>query len=164
MLDVKKLLVKLIEASSLDYNHPVGTVYSTTDASFNPNTAWGGTWEPLPEGYVLMSGSDSGSYVVGTDATSSGFKEYGDNTKNIQTSNLPAHSHTIGSEDRYFLAMNKSPDRSITRTNVASGSAKTVYTGENAIVRSSATDSTGSGSAFNVMQKSIAVYTWIRTA
>lgn len=27
-----------------DFNHPIGTIYETTDANFNPANQWGGTW------------------------------------------------------------------------------------------------------------------------
>ena len=28
----------------LNFFYPVGSYYETSDATFNPNTAWGGTW------------------------------------------------------------------------------------------------------------------------
>jgi len=41
----------------LDFFYPVGTIYETEDANFNPNITWGGTWEKI-EGKVLV-GLDS---------------------------------------------------------------------------------------------------------
>ena len=41
---VEEYLKILQTKSQLDYYYPVGSYYETSDASFNPNTAWGGTW------------------------------------------------------------------------------------------------------------------------
>ena len=150
MLDVKKLLAKLIEASSLDYNHPIGSAYSTIDASFDPNDVWGGTWEKLPEGYVLLSGSDSGSYIVGDDtSTASGFKEYGENTHKLTENEMPSHRHLM-----YYANYQRG-----TGSNATMG-----YLSQSTQSNSSNTQYTGGGQAHNIMQKSIAVYWWIRTA
>lgn len=35
--------------------HPVGSYYETSDANFNPNTAWGGTWVLDTPGRVMVS-------------------------------------------------------------------------------------------------------------
>lgn len=151
MLDIKKLLAKLIEASSLDYNHPIGSAYSTIDSSFDPNNVWGGTWKKLPEGYVLLSGSKSGSYKVGDDtSTGSGYKEYGENTHTLTVSEMPSHTHNA--QMHY---------------NAGSGSAYAVEVTSSAVKwswRSDRIQNTGGGQAHNIMQKSIAVYWWIRTA
>lgn len=44
--------------------HPVGEYYWTSNASFNPATAWGGTWERIQDGRVLIS--NNGSHSVGS--------------------------------------------------------------------------------------------------
>lgn len=36
--------------------HPVGTVYFTADANFDPEMQFGGDWVELPEGYVIQTG------------------------------------------------------------------------------------------------------------
>lgn len=178
--------------SLLDLAHPKGSTYGTvlpptinghsyddgnlTDADkdacgdtwFDPRIMWGGTWGLMPEGYILLSGSESGSYQVGTDSTSSGYKEYGANTKNITVSNMPSHDHAVNESDsKYFLTVDKSPDNAVSRRTIKNGTGSNLQYNlysENAITRTSATGSRGSGSPFNVMQKSVAVYTWIRTA
>ena len=38
--------------------HPVGSIYETTDVSFNPNVEWGGTWELMEDGRFLLSSSE----------------------------------------------------------------------------------------------------------
>lgn len=39
--------------------HPVGSIYETTDVSFNPNVEWGGTWELMDDGRFLLSSSEN---------------------------------------------------------------------------------------------------------
>lgn len=44
-----------IKAEMLDIFYPIGTYYETSDATFNPNTAWGGTWVEDTAGRVLVA-------------------------------------------------------------------------------------------------------------
>lgn len=46
----------------LDFFYPVGSYYETSDTSFDPNTAWGGTWVKETGGQVHVS--SGGSYSV----------------------------------------------------------------------------------------------------
>lgn len=48
----------------LDFFYPVDTIYETRNVNFNPNTAWGGTWERLPDGYVLQSASSGAGETI----------------------------------------------------------------------------------------------------
>ena len=43
---VETKLTKL-EQGLLNTFYPVGTYYETSDTKFNPNKAWGGTWESV---------------------------------------------------------------------------------------------------------------------
>lgn len=46
----------------LDLFYPVGSYYVTSDANFNPNESWGGTWNLDKDGSVLASqSSETGS-------------------------------------------------------------------------------------------------------
>lgn len=91
-----------------DFFYPVGSYYETSDASFDPNITWGGTWTKLGEGVVLMSGGGS-NYSVGT--------TYGGNTKNytpagsvsvtvathaITVAEMPSHNHGEKTLTAYF--------------------------------------------------------------
>lgn len=148
-----------------DLLRPVGSTYSTVDASFDPNDSWGGTWEKLPEGYVLLSGSESGSYQVGTDTTTSGYKEYGANDKRIEDANI-AHGHgfTQPTITSYYRNAVSYSSGSAARPYTSSGSSSTT---DWAKASGGSVHNLGTPSQradFNVMQKSIAVYTWIRTA
>lgn len=43
----------------IDLIYPVGSIYTTEDENFNPNTAWGGTWEKTAQGRFLEGASIS---------------------------------------------------------------------------------------------------------
>lgn len=53
--------ISTLKATILDMFFPIGTIYSTVDDNFNPNTSFGGTWTLLSKDQVLWS--------VGSDAT-----------------------------------------------------------------------------------------------
>lgn len=63
--------------------HPVGEYYWTSNTSFNPNTAWGGTWERIQDGRCLIS--NNGSHSVGSTG--------GSETVTLTLSQIPSHSH-----------------------------------------------------------------------
>ena len=64
--------------------HPVGEYYWTSNASFNPNTAWGGTWERIQDGRVLISDTIGGHEVGQTG---------GSETEVLTVDQIPQHSH-----------------------------------------------------------------------
>ena len=69
----------------IDIIYPVGTYYETTNANFNPNTAWAGTtWQRITDGRVLIAGG--GDYSVGNN--------YGEKTHKITVAEMPSHNHT----------------------------------------------------------------------
>lgn len=79
----------------LNYIYPVGTVYETADASFDPNTAWGGTWVEISGKFLLASSS---SHAVGQTGGAE-TKSYtpsgtvGGHTLTVQE--IPAHKHSV---------------------------------------------------------------------
>ena len=75
----------------LDIFYPVGSYYETSDADFNPNTAWGGTWVE----------DSRGKFLVGRDGGSDGiFDTVGETGGNVR------HTHNL-SEDGYALLVLK---------------------------------------------------------
>lgn len=44
--------------SVLDFFYPVGSIYISTSSTFNPQTAWGGTWKKTADGRCLIGASD----------------------------------------------------------------------------------------------------------
>ena len=69
----------------LDILHPVGSYYETSDTSFNPNTAWGGTWLQDSSGRVTvgLDGNDADFNTVG--------KTGGSKTYTLTLGNMPKY-------------------------------------------------------------------------
>ena len=66
---------------------PVGTIYTTTSSTFDPNVTFGGTWERYAKGRTLI-GVDVNDVNFNT-----GEKTGGSQTTILSVGNLPAHSH-----------------------------------------------------------------------
>ena len=64
--------------------HPVGTVYETTDLTFNPNSEWGGIWEKWEDGRFLLS-TKEGQYGVNAIG--------GEESHVLTTNEIPTHDH-----------------------------------------------------------------------
>ena len=135
--------------SMLDYCHPVGTIYETTDGNFDPATAWGGTWERIKDKFLLSAGD---TYTAGSTG--------GEATHKLTTSEMPSHSH------RSYV-YNSSGTTSWTPTygtyalTVGSVNNSSPVKTWGATV---ALDKTGGSSAHNNMPPYLAVYVWKRTA
>lgn len=71
----------------LDKFYPVGSYYETSDSSFNPNTAWGGTWVEDTAGRVLVA-MDTGTFTT-VGATG------GEETHTLTVSEMPSHVHKL---------------------------------------------------------------------
>lgn len=63
--------------------YPIGSYYFTSDNSFNPNNAWGGKWERIQDGRVLIS--ESITHSIGEIG--------GSETVSLTESQIPKHSH-----------------------------------------------------------------------
>lgn len=80
-------------ASVLDC-YPVGSYYETSDTSFNPNAAWGGTWVLDSQGRVTVA-QDSGTFgtvgaIGGTEAVS---HKHTTQAHALTPTEIPPHSH-----------------------------------------------------------------------
>lgn len=78
----------------LDFFYPVGTIYETADADFNPNTNWGGTWTKV-EGKMLIGANST--YKIGTTggAASQQYTPAGTVGNHKLTINeIPSHTHS----------------------------------------------------------------------
>ena len=80
----------MTQQEMFDMLYPVGSVYETANASFNPNTSWYGEWVEDDAGRVLVSAgtNDSATYTTGTTG--------GERTHVLTPSETAtkAHSHT----------------------------------------------------------------------
>ena len=93
----------------LNMFYPVGTIFESADASFNPNESWGGTWVEISGKFLLAAG---GSHSVGDTggAESVSYTPSGTVAGHTLTINeMPKHSHTqsiysYSSESGYLSA------------------------------------------------------------
>lgn len=132
-------------SSTLDFLnvfYPVGTYYETSNADFNPNTAWGGTWVEDSKGRVTV-GQDTNDTSFDTIGETGGEK-----THTLTTNEMPSHNHTIDNID-YGIA----------NDNVLGGSYPRM-----ALNGTVTSNSTGGGQAHNNLQPYIVVKRWHRTA
>lgn len=80
----------IIQKNMLDMFYPVGSYYETSNSSFDPNVSWGGTWENMNDGTVLIS---EGAYWNTIAA------QPGEKIGNVQTwlsiNQIPSHTHSV---------------------------------------------------------------------
>lgn len=75
---------KLSKEQILDMFYPVGTIYQTTDSTFDPAEKWGGTWETIKGRFLLSEGN---GYTAGSTG--------GEATHTLTTGEMPNHTHTM---------------------------------------------------------------------
>lgn len=154
--------------------YPVGSYYETSDGTFDPNTAWGGTWIKETEGNVHVSAGTNYMVNGATQASGAGAKDGG-------STEVPYHNHSVSSVN---IASSGGHSHTITSyykgSNAASGSARnTPNTGASsatnlATIASNTGKHTHSVPAHNTgyagtsgdnnMPPYINVYRWHRTA
>ncbi len=143
-LSLKKIIAKLLDNKAMiDRFYPVGSYYETSDASFNPNTAWGGTWVLEAEGQVHIGAGST--YTIGDTG--------GEETHTLTVDEMPSHNH----------------DGGILINNTVSGGARYYFPASSTTNGTNVSNSliignTGGGQAHNNMQPYIVVNRWHRTA
>lgn len=132
--------MKLNPKLLLDVMYPVGSYYETSNTSFNPNTAWGGTWIREDDGTTLVSYKSSGAFnkTIGTIV--------GEETHTLTVEEIPDHYHPFNTFSKIGSIAG------------GSGASGIIDWGDNPI------GSTGGGQAHNNVQPSKVVYRWHRTA
>lgn len=129
--------------SVLDFFYPVGSIYISTSSTFNPQTAWGGTWKKTADGRCLIGASDK--YPL----RSTG----GEAEHTLTVNEMPTHRHYSSRVNWY----NDLQTNGIS-VNIAAKSNLKVDGPYNY------TDYAGNSKAHNNMQPYLAVYIWERTA
>ena len=89
-----------LNAENLNFNftevinilHPIGEYFYTSDATFNPNTAWCGTWVLENDGTVLVSKSDT----TGSTFNAAVGAVVGEEKHTLTIDEMPSHSHAMG--------------------------------------------------------------------
>lgn len=156
---IKALDASIIETEKpnfLDLFYPVGSYYETQDSTFDPNTAWGGTWELEEEGLVHIGAGST--YNLGDTG--------GEKTHILTIDEMPSHIH-----DRITFVNNSGwtvgDNSGIGNTQVDAYTRR--FTGGYDSQTSNAashwnTSSTGNNQAHNNMQPYKVVNRWLRTA
>lgn len=157
-------LSKVYAQAKLDA-HPVGSIYESTDST-SPATLFGGTWEAMDAGRVLVA---QGKAATGTTFTAG--DTGGEETHTLTTSELPSHGHeaTIGSagghSHTFTLGFNTDKPEGKTPAPAGAsnyGSYTTSWAGDH--THSISISNTGGDAAHNIMQPYQVVYRWRRTA
>ena len=78
----------------LDFFYPVGSVYETADANFNPNNTWGGTWLKISGKFLLASGNGYNSGATGGSASVNYTPQGTVGGHTLTINEIPAHTHT----------------------------------------------------------------------
>lgn len=143
-----------LKSAVLSIFFPVGSIYTTTDDSFDPNITFGGTWTTHAAGRMLV-GKGSGSFatVGGTG---------GAETKTLATAELPSHTHFTASPTQADN-VSLTASNSISFKDDAGGDLDYQLSGA-ADPSLGLTSATGSGTAFSLMNPYIVVKFWRRTA
>lgn len=166
--------------------YPIGSIYMSVNST-SPAELFGGTWEALDQGRVLIGAGTT--YPAGS--------EGGEATHTLTTDEMPSHTHsgsiasagdhthTRGSLDAtgsfiavyrgnsasgVFSASNGSyhtkngtdSDGQLITLNLSGMSGSTSSSGSH--THSMSLNTTGSGAAHNIMQPYLSVYMWKRTA
>lgn len=175
--DLTAILQELsLPFSPLDY-YPIGAYFETSDSTFDPNNAWGGTWVLETAGYVHVSGDASNesspSYPVAkaNNNSGAGASDGGAKTVTLGTSQIPAHTHgskTLTGALNAYTWDSGGASGIVTKSQLAKNNAMNV--GSNIswqqynISATHTHDSVGGGGSHENMQPYINVYRWHRTA
>jgi len=73
---------KIGNESLIDFFYPIGSLYQSSDNTFNPNTKWGGTWLKI-----------EGRFILGSNSTKSVGDTGGNEKVTIEHRHLPDHTH-----------------------------------------------------------------------
>lgn len=130
--------IRYLGKALLDYLHPVGSVYQSTDST-SPADLFGGTWEQIKDVFLLAAGD---SHAVGSTG--------GEEKHVLTAAEMANHTHVYD-----YTGQSDATGTGAIKIVSPNGTAN-AYTGE-------ATSNCG-GQAHNNMPPYLAVYTWRRTA
>lgn len=126
--------------------YAVGAIYTTIDSSFDPNTAFGGTWEKIENKFLRGSGTDADGNTLSVGDTG------GEETHTLTIEEMPAHSHGYVSNS-FNTTMAGSGSNSVV-SGINSAGATTGTTG----------GSGGSANPFSILPPYLVVIYWKRVS
>ena len=130
--------IRYLGKALLDYLHPIGSIYQSTDAT-SPADLFGGTWEQIKDVFLLAAGD---SHAAGSTG--------GEEEHILTAAEMANHTHGYD-----YTGQSDATGTGAIKIVSPNGTAN-AYTGE-------ATSNCG-GQAHNNMPPYLAVYTWRRTA
>lgn len=156
-----------------DFVYPIGSYYETSDSSFNPNTAWGGTWVLETAGQVHVSAGTG--YTIGATggSTSKSYTPQGSVQNHTLTVNeMPSHAHipnnwVVVANSNYASYGDRIPGGTV---GAFSAKANAAANPDNYISNNTGGGAghnhgfSGTQASINVMQPYITVNRWHRTA
>ena len=80
----KEFTPDIMKTPSLDLYYPVGSIYQTSNANFDPNITFGGTWELITNKFLIGAGDE---YENG--------EEGGSATHTLTAQEMPKHGHDV---------------------------------------------------------------------
>ena len=160
---LKKMLAETYAKAKLDA-HPVGSIYESTDST-SPATLFGGTWEEMEAGLVLVSQGTAKSGTVFTAGATGGEEKH-----KLTIGELPAHNHsaTCSSAGAHTHAIRSPAGKAEEGSGLGRGyvwdGVQTYYTeSAGAHTHSITIGNTGSGTSHNNLQPYQVIYRWVRT-
>lgn len=158
-----------IRAVALDTFFPVGSIYMSVlaDTAFNPNTAFGGTWEKIENRFLYGAGSKAIGSTGGAENVT------------LTEAQMPSHAHSVGSINAtgFFPTLhdgNQLKTGGVFMVTAKQGSGawgldayslnQTAMDFNMSRNRSGSTASTGSTQAHNNMPPYLVITIWKRTA
>ena len=131
--------------------YPIGSIYVSTSATFNPQTTWGGTWVKTAKGRCLIGANDT--YPLGSTG--------GEEAHYLTGNEMPPHGHSAGIAYNFKLS-----NQGIANSAIDHNGEQFLYIDQSSTTASTVlnTNSSGSGASHNNMQPYLAVYIWERTA
>lgn len=155
---------KLTKLDLLDMIYPVGSIYMSVNSS-NPGSLFGGTWEKMPAGRVLIPEGES-DWGTEYEAGSTG----GEATHTLTVDEMPKHTHSFAGTSigahQHGIPKQAEYDANYSSWCGSSGDHGKKNNINSDLAGSASTSGTiassGSGKSHNIFQPFITVYAWKR--
>ena len=128
--------------------YPIGSIYISTIATFNPNTVWGGTWEQTASGRCLIGANST--YPLGSTG--------GEAEHTLTLNEIPSHDHNLSD-----WAMSWKQNGVQGEVNLNVSATAEAWSNNHGYFKSQTSKTTGGDQPHNNMQPYLAVYMWKRT-
>lgn len=129
--------------------YPVGSIYISTNANFNPQTTWGGRWKKTADGRCLIGANST--YPLGSTG--------GEAEHTLTLNEIPSHDHELSDWSMAWKLNGESGE-----VNLNASATAEAWTNNHGYFKSTSTKASGSGQAHNNMQPYLAVHIWERIA